>query len=207
MDYSKEYYQFYECFDLVLFLASEGVIKDIESVKKGIMSVYERIKMKTDGFMMPDDINGDGQMQCESLQNSYDLDKPDDFAEWAGQYRKKLFNMMSLIEAECGDKLRDLNMLRKEILGIEESRDEYGEVSETDRIKVYVSVLMKALTGGGDNADFCIKLFKYAEKIADEMPNSESAKSVTRLLDAIRDAMSKDEHIRETLKKIVDSDE
>ena len=207
MDYSKEYYQFYECFDLVLFLASEGVIKDIESVKKGIMSVYERIKMKTDGFMMPDDVDGDGKMQCESLQNSYDLDKPDDFAEWAGQYRKKLFSMMSLIEAECGDKLRELNLLRKEILGIEESRDEYGEASETDRIKVYVSVLMKALTGGGDNADFCIKLFKYAEKIADEMPYSESAKSVTRLLDAIRDAMSKDEHIRETLKKIVDSDE
>ena len=207
MDYSKEYYQFYECFDLVLFLASEGVIKDIESVKKGIMSVYERIKMKTDGFMMPDDVDGDGKMQCESLQNSYDLDKPDDFAEWVGQYRKKLFSMMSLIEAKCGDKLRHLNMPRKEILGIEESRDEYGEVSETDRIKVYVSVLMKALTGGGDNADFCIKLFKYAEKIADEMPNSESAKSVTRLLDAIRDAMSKDEHIRETLKKIVDSDE
>ena len=207
MDYSKEYYQFYECFDLVLFLASEGVIKDIESVKKGIMSVYERIKMKTDGFMMPDDVDGDGKMQCESLQNSYDIDKPDDFAEWVGQYRKKLFSMMSLIEAECGDKLRELNLLRKEILGIEESRDEYGEVSETDRIKVYVSVLMKALTGGGDNADFCIKLFKYAEKIADEMPYSESAKSVTRLLDAIRDAMSKDEHIRETLKKIVDLDE
>lgn len=207
MDYSKEYYQFYECFDLVLFLASEGVIKDIESLKKGIMSVYERIKTKTDGFMMPDDINGDGHMQCESLQNSYDLDKPDDFAEWAGQYRKKLFNMMSLIEAECGDKLRDLNMLRKEILGIEESRDKYGEVSETARIKVYVSVIMKALSGDGDNADFCIKLFKYAEKIADEMPNSGSAKSITRLLDAIRDAMSKDEHIRETLKKIVDSDE
>ncbi len=207
MDYSKEYYQFYECFDLVLLLASEGVIKDIESVKKGIMSVYERIKMKTDGFMMPDDVDGDGKMQCESLQNSYDLDKPDDFAEWVSQYRKKLFSMMSLIEAECGDKMRELNLLRKEILGIEESRDEYGEVSETDRIKVYVSVLMKALTGGGDNADFCIKLFKYAEKIADEMPNSESAKSVTRLLDAIRDAMSKDEHIRETLKKIVDSDE
>lgn len=207
MDYSKEYYQFYECFDLVLFLASESVIKDIESVKKGIMSVYERIKMKTDGFMMPDDVDGDGKMQCESLQNSYDLDKPDDFSEWVGQYRKKLFSMMSLIEVECGDKLRELNLLRKEILGIEESRDEYGEVSETDRIKVYVSVLMKALTGGGDNADFCIKLFKYAEKIADEMPNSESAKSVTRLLDAIRDAMSKDEHIRETLKKIVDSDE
>ena len=207
MDYSKEYYQFYECFDLVLFLASEGVIKDIESLKKGIMSVYERIKTKTDGFMMPDDVDGDGKMQCESLQNSYDLDKPDDFAEWAGQYRKKLFSMMSLIEAECGDKLRDLNLLRKEILGIEESRDEYGEVSETDRIKVYASVLMKALTGGGDNADFCIKLFKYAEKIADEMPYSESAKSVTRLLDAIRDAMSKDENIRKTLKKIVDSDE
>ena len=207
MDYSKEYYQFYECFDLVLFLASEGVIKDIESVKKGIMSVYERIKMKTDGFMMPDDVDGDGKMQCESLQNSYDLDKPDDFAEWAGQYRKKLFSMMSLIEAECGDKLRELNLLRKEILGIEESRDEYGEASETDRIKVYVSVLMKALTGGGDNADFCIKLFKYAEKIADEMPNSGSAKSITRLLDAIRDAMSQDENIRETLRKIVDTDE
>ena len=207
MDYSKEYYQFYECFDLVLFLASKGVIKDIESVKKAIMSVYERIEMKADGFMMPDDVDGDGQMQCNSLQESYDLDKPGDFSEWVGQYRRNLFDMMSFIEAECGDKMRELNLLRKEILGIEESRDEYGEVSETARIKVYVSVIMKALTGGGDNADFCIKLFKYAEKIADEMPNIESAKSVTRLLDAIRDAMSKDENIRETLKKIVDSDE
>ena len=207
MDYSKEYYQFYECFDLVLFLASKGVIKDIESVKKAVMSVYERIEMNADGSMMPDDVDGDGQMQCNSLQESYDLDKPGDFSEWVGQYRRNLFEMMSLIEAECGDKMRELNLLSKEILGIEESRDEYGEVSETARIKVYVSVIMKALTGGGDNADFCIKLFKYAEKIADEMPNSESAKSVTRLLDAIRDAMSKDENIRETLKKIVDSDE
>ena len=207
MDYSKEYYQFYECFDLVLFLASKGVIKDIESVKKAVMSVYERIEMKADGFIMPDDVDGDGQMQCNSLQESYDLDKPRDFSEWVGQYRRNLFEMMSLIEAECGDKMRELNLLRKEILGIEESRDEYGEVSETARIKVYVSVIMKALTGGGDNADFCIKLFKYADKIADEMPNSESAKSVTRLLDAIRDAMSKDDNIRETLKKIVDSDE
>ena len=207
MDYSKEYYQFYECFDLVLFLASKGVIKDIESVKKAVMSVYERIEMKADGFIMPDDVDGDGQMQCNSLQESYDLDKPGDFSEWVGQYRRNLFEMMSLIEAECGDKMRELNLLRKEILGIEESRDEYGEVSETARIKVYVSVIMKALTGGGDNADFCIKLFKYADKIADEMPNSESAKSVTRLLDAIRDAMSKDDNIRETLKKIVDSDE
>ena len=207
MDYSKEYYEFYECFDLILFLASKGVIKDIESVKKAVMSVYERIEMKADGFIMPDDVDGDGQMQCNSLQESYDLDKPGDFSEWVGQYRRNLFEMMSLIEAECGDKMRELNLLRKEILGIEESRDEYGEVSETARIKVYVSVIMKALTGGGDNADFCIKLFKYADKIADEMPNSESAKSVTRLLDAIRDAMSKDDNIRETLKKIVDSDE
>ena len=205
MDYSKEYYQFYECFDLVLFLASEGVIKDIESLKKGIMSVYERIEMRTDDFTMPDDIDGDGEMQCNSLQSSYDLDKPDDFAAWVGQYRQNLFDMMSLIEAECGDKLRELNLIRKEILGIEESRDEYGEVSETARIKVYVSVIMKALSGDGDNADFCIKLFKYAEKLESEMPNNESAKSISKLLDAIRDAMSKDDNIRETLKRIVDS--
>ena len=63
MDYSKEYYEFYECFDLILFLASKGVIKDIESVKKAIMSVYERIEMRTDDFTMPDDIDGDGEMQ------------------------------------------------------------------------------------------------------------------------------------------------
>ena len=205
MDYSKEYYEFYECFDLILFLASKGVIKDIEGVKKAIMSVYERIEMRTDDFAMPDDIDGDGEMQCNSLQSSYDLDKPDDFAAWVGQYRQNLFDMMSLIEAECGDKLRELNLLRKEILGIEESRDEYGEVSETDRIKVYVSVIMKALSGDGDNADFCIKLFKYAEKLESEMPNNESAKSISKLLDAIRDAMSKDDNIRETLKRIVDS--
>lgn len=205
MDYSKEYYQFYECFDLVLFLASEGVIKDIESLKKGIMSVYERIEMRTDDFTMPDDIDGDGEMQCNSLQSSYDLDMPGDFAAWVGQYRQNLFDMMSLIEAECGDKLRELNLIRKEILGIEESRDEYGEVNETARIKVYVSVIMKALSGDGDNADFCIKLFKYAEKLESEMPNNESAKSISKLLDAIRDAMSKDDNIRETLKRIVDS--
>ena len=94
MDYSKEYYEFYECFDLILFLASKGVIKDIESVKKAIMSVYERIEMRTEDFTMPDDIDGDGEMQCNSLQNSYDLDKPDDFAAWAGQYRQNLFDMM-----------------------------------------------------------------------------------------------------------------
>ena len=205
MDYSKEYYEFYECFDLILFLASKGVIKDIESVKKAIMSVYERIEMRTDDFTMPDDIDGDGEMQCKSLQSSYDLDMPGDFAAWVGQYRQNLFDMMSLIEAECGDKLRELNLIRKEILGIEESRDEYGEVNETARIKVYVSVIMKALSGDGDNADFCIKLFKYAEKLESEMPNNESAKSISKLLDAIRDAMSKDDNIRETLKRIVDS--
>ena len=205
MDYSKEYYEFYECFDLILFLASKSVIKDIESVKKAIMSVYERIGMRTEDFTMPDDIDGDGEMQCNSLQSSYDLDKPDDFAAWVGQYRQNLFDMMSLIEAECGDKLRELNLIRKEILGIEESRDEYGEVNETARIKVYVSVIMKALSGDGDNADFCIKLFKYAEKLESEMPNNESAKSISKLLDAIRDAMSKDDNIRETLKRIVDS--
>lgn len=205
MDYSKEYYEFYECFDIILFLASKGVIKDIESVKKAIMSVYERIEMRTDNFTMPDDIDGDGEMQCNSLQSSYDLDKPEDFSAWVGQYRQTLFDMMSLIEAECGDKLRELNLIRKEILGIEESRDEYGEVTETARIKVYVSVIMKALSGDGDNADFCIRLFKYAEKLESEMPNNESAKSISKLLDAIRDAMSQDENIRETLKRIVDS--
>lgn len=205
MDYSKEYYEFYECFDLILFLASKGVIKDIESVKKAIMSVYERIEMRTEDFTMPDDIDGDGEMQCNSLQSSYDLDKPEDFSAWVGQYRQTLFDMMSLIEAECGDKLRELNLIRKEILGIEESRDEYGEVNETARIKMYVSVIMKALSGDGDNADFCIKLFKYAEKLESEMPNNESAKSISKLLDAIRDAMSKDDNIRETLKRIVDS--
>ena len=205
MDYSKEYYEFYECFDLILFLASKGVIKDIESVKKAIMSVYERIGMRTEDFTMPDDIDGDGEMQCNSLQSSYDLDKPEDFSAWVGQYRQTLFDMMSLIEAECGDKLRELNLIRKEILGIEESRNEYGEVNETARIKMYVSVIMKALSGDGDNADFCIKLFKYAEKLESEMPNNESAKSISKLLDAIRDAMSKDDNIRETLKRIVDS--
>lgn len=205
MDYSKEYYEFYECFDLILFLASKGVIKDIESVRKAIMSVYERIEMRTEDFTMPDDIDGDGEMQCNSLQSSYDLDKPEDFSAWVGQYRQTLFDMMSLIEAECGDKLRELNLIRKEILGIEESRDEYGEVSETARIKVYVSVIMKALKSDADNADFCIRLFKYAEKLESEMPNNESAKSISKLLDAIRDAMSKDDNIRETLKRIVDS--
>lgn len=112
--------------------------------------------------------------------------------------------MFTLFEECCGDELRELRLMKDEILGIERSKDEYGNVDDTDRMKVYASVILEALKSDGDNADFCIRLFKYAEKLESEMPNNESAKSISRLLDAIRDAMSKDDNIREILKKIVD---
>ena len=205
MDYSKEYYKFYECYNFVMGLAWAGVIKDIESLKQGIMYAYDKVESGTENHEMPDDVDGDGNMQCETLQNCYDMDEPDDFREWVKTYHMRQLRMFTLLEECCGDELRELRLMKDEILGIEQSKDEYGNVDDTDRMKVYASVILKALKSDGDNADFCIKLFKYAEKIADEMPNSGSAKSITRLLDAIRDAMSQDENIRETLRRIVDS--
>lgn len=204
MDYSKEYYKFYECYNFVMGLACAGVIKDIESLKDGIMYAYDKVESSTENHEMPDDVDGDGKMQCETLQNCYDMDEPDDFREWVKTYHMRQLGMFTLFEECCGDKLRELRLMKDEILGIEQSKDEYGNVDDTDRMKVYASVILKALKSDGDNADFCIRLFKYAEKLESEMPNNESAKSISRLLDAIRNAMSKDDNIREILKKIVD---
>ena len=204
MDYSKEYYEFYECYNFVMGLACAGVIKDIESLKEGIMYAYDKVESGTENHEMPDDVDGDGKMQCETLQNCYDMDEPDDFREWVKTYHMRQLRMFTLLEECCGDELRELRLMKDEILGIEQSKDDYGNVDDTDRMKVYASVILKALKSDGDNADFCIRLFKYAEKLESEMPNNESAKSISRLLDAIRDAMSKDDNIREILKKIVD---
>lgn len=207
MDYSKEYYEFYDCYNFVMGLACAGAIKDIESLKDGIMYAYNRIESRTEGNLMPDDVDGDGKMQCDTLQRSFDNDEPDDFRQWVKDYHMNQLKMHSVIEESCGDKLRELRLMKDEVLGIEASKDEYGLVSDNDRMKVYASVIMKALKSDGDNADFCIRLFKYAEKLEGEMPNNKSAKSISRLLDAVRDAMSKDDNIRETLKRIVDSDD
>lgn len=207
MDYSKEYYEFYDCYNFVMGLACAGVVKDIESLKDGIMYAYNRIESRTEGNLMPDDVDGDGKMQCDTLQRAFDIDEPDDFRQWVKDYHMNQLKMHSIIEESCGDKLRELRLMKDEVLGIEASKDEYGVVSDNDRMKVYASVIMKALKSDGDNADFCIRLFKYAEKLEGEMPNNKSAKSISRLLDAVRDAMSKDENIRETLKRIVDGDD
>lgn len=207
MDYSKEYYEFYDCYNFVMGLACAGAIKDIESLKDGIMYAYNRIESRTEGNLMPDDVDGDGKMQCDTLQRAYDIDEPDDFRQWVKDYHMNQLKMHSIIEESCGDKLRELRLMKDEVLGIEASKDEYGVVSDNDRMKVYASVIMKALKSDGDNADFCIRLFKYAEKLEGEMPNNKSAKSISRLLDAVRDAMSKDDNIRETLKRIVDGDD
>lgn len=207
MDYSKEYYEFYDCYNFVMGLACAGVVKDIESLKDGIMYAYNRIESRTEGNLMPDDVDGDGKMQCDTLQRAFDIDEPDDFRQWVKDYHMNQLKMHSIIEESCGDKLRELRLMKDEVLGIERSKDEYGVVNDNDRMKVYASVIMKALKSDGDNADFCIRLFKYAEKLEGEMPNNKSAKSISRLLDAVRDAMSKDENIRETLKRIVDGDD
>lgn len=207
MDYSKEYYEFYDCYNFVMGLACAGAIKDIESLKDGIMYAYNRIESRTEGNLMPDDVDGDGKMQCDTLQRAYDIDEPDDFRQWVKDYHTRQLEITSLLEDTCGDKLRELRLMKDEILGIERSKDEYGVVSDNDRMKVYASVIMKSLKSDGDNADFCIRLFKYSEKLEGEMPNNKSAKSISRLLDAVRDAMSKDDNIRETLKRIVDGDD
>lgn len=205
MDYSKEYYEFYECYNFVMGLARAGVIKDIESLKEGIMYAYDRVESRTEDYAMPDDVDGDGKMQCDTLQHCYDIDKPDDFRKWVSDYHQKQLERLFFIETNFGDKLRELRLMEAEIIGLETSKDEDGNIDDTDRMKVYASVILKALKSDGDNADFCIRLFKYAEKLEGEMPNNESTKSISRLLDAIRDAMSQDENIRETLKRIVDS--
>lgn len=205
MDYSKEYYEFYECYNFLMELARAGVIKDIESLKDGIMYSYDKVESGTENHEMPDDVDGDGKMQCDTLQRAYDIDEPDDFRQWVKDYHTRQLEITSLLEGTCGDELRELRLMKDEVLGIERSMDEYGEVSDNDRMKVYASVIMKALRSDGDNADFCIRLFKYAEKLESEMPNNESAKSISRLLDAVREAMSKDDNIRETLKKTVDN--
>ena len=205
MDYSKEYYEFYKRYNFVMGLASAGVIKDIESLKEGIMYAYDSVELRTEDMTMPDDVDGDGKMQCDSLQRSYDCDEPDDFRQWVKDYHFEQLKLTALCEETCGDKLRELRLMKEEILGLEMNKDEEGNVDDTDRMKVYASVIMKALKSDGDNADFCIRLFKYAEKLESEMSDNDSAKSISKLLDAIRDAMSQDENIRETLKRIVES--
>ena len=103
MDYSKEYYKFYECYNFVMGLACAGVIKDIESLKEGIMYAYDKVESSTENHEMPDDVYGDGKMQCETLQNCYDMDEPDDFREWVKTYHMRQLRMFTLLEECCGD--------------------------------------------------------------------------------------------------------
>lgn len=53
MDYSKEYYKFYECYNFVMGLAWAGVIKDIESLKQGIMFAYGKVEGGTEIMKCP----------------------------------------------------------------------------------------------------------------------------------------------------------
>ena len=62
MKYSKQYDEFYSKYDFLLRLAAEGVIKDIESLKDGIMCAYNEVESKCEDGMMPNDIEGDGEM-------------------------------------------------------------------------------------------------------------------------------------------------
>lgn len=205
MSYSKQYNKFYEYYNLVMELASHGYIKDIESLKRAIKYVYDKVS-ESFNDLMPQDVNGDDEMQCHTLQKSYD-NFDGAFQDFVTDYHERQVRMVEFFQQEFGDQLDELNLMRKEMVGLESHADEDGNVSDSDRLKVYVSVIMSALLGDGDNADFCIKLFKYAERLERELPNNGSAKSITKLLDAVRNVMSKDENIRKTLKEIVDTDD
>lgn len=45
MRYSKQYNDFYSKFDFLMNLASVGVIKDIESLKKSILCAYADVEL------------------------------------------------------------------------------------------------------------------------------------------------------------------
>lgn len=206
MRYSKQYNDFYSKFDFLMNLASVGVIKDIESLKKGILCAYEDVELSCKDGIMPDDVEGDGVMQCNTLSDSYDLDEPEDFTEWIGEFYDRWKEMADLIKIEFEEELAKLRALKNEILGLKMKEDDYGSVSSLDRLRIYIKTILD-LMDNGDSYDTCIELFKYAERIEAEMPNDEEAEDVVKVMDAIRDVIAQNPRVSKTLRKIVDNEE
>ena len=206
MKYSKQYDEFYSKYDFLLRLAAEGVVKDIESLKDGIMCAYNEVESKCEDGMMPDDIEGDGEMQCKTLSLSYEVEDPEDFTMWIKDYYRDWKLSIDMISREFGEELAKLRTLKNEILGLKMKEDEYGSVSSLDRLRIYIKTILD-LMDNVDSYDTCIELFKYAERIEAEMPNDEEAEDVVKVMDAIRDVIAQNPRVSKTLRKIVDNEE
>ena len=206
MKYSKQYDEFYSKYDFLLRLAAEGVVKDIESLKDGIMCAYNEVESKCEDGMMPDDIEGDGEMQCKTLSLSYEVEDPEDFTMWIKDYYRDWKLSIDMISREFGEELAKLRALKNEILGLKMKEDEYGSVSSLDRLRIYIKTILD-LMDNVDSYDTCIEIFKYAERIEAEMPNDEEAEDVVKVMDAIRDVIAQNPRVSKTLRKIVDNEE
>ena len=206
MKYSKQYDEFYSKYDFLLRLAAEGIVKDIESLKDGIMCAYNEVESKCEDGMMPDDIEGDGEMQCKTLSLSYEVEDPEDFTMWIKDYYRDWKLSIDMISREFGEELAKLRALKNEILGLKMKEDEYGSVSSLDRLRIYIKTILD-LMDNVDSYDTCIELFKYAERIEAEMPNDEEAEDVVKVMDAIRDVIAQNPRVSKTLRKIVDNEE
>ena len=206
MKYSKQYDEFYSKYDFLLRLAAEGIVKDIESLKDGIMCAYNEVESKCEDGMMPDDIEGDGEMQCKTLSLSYEVEDPEDFTMWIKDYYRDWKLSIDIISREFGEELAKLRALKNEILGLKMKEDEYGSVSSLDRLRIYIKTILD-LMDNVDSYDTCIELFKYAERIEAEMPNDEEAEDVVKVMDAIRDVIAQNPRVSKTLRKIVDNEE
>lgn len=206
MRYSKQYNDFYSKFDFLMNLASVGVIKDIESLKKGILCAYNEVELSCKDGIMPDDVEGDGEMQCKTLSLSYEVEDPEDFTMWIKDYYRDWKLSIDMISREFGEELAKLRALKNEILGLKMKEDEYGSVSSLDRLRIYIKTILD-LMDNVDSYDTCIELFKYAERIESEMPNDEEAEDVVKVMDAIRDVIAQNPRVSKTLRKIVDNEE
>ena len=204
MKYSKQYDEFYSKYDFLLRLAAEGVIKDIESLKDGIMCAYNEVESKCEDGMMPDDIEGDGEMQCKTLSLSYEVEDPEDFMMWMRDYHRHWKDITDMISRDCGEELAKLRAMKNEILGLKMKEDEDGNVSSLDRLRIYIKTILD-LMDNVDSYDTCIDLFKYAERIEEEMPNEEEAEDIVKVMDAIRNVISQYPRVSKTIRKIVDN--
>lgn len=206
MKYSKQYDEFYSKYDFLLRLAAEGVVKDIESLKDGIMCAYNEVESKCEDGMMPDDIEGDGEMQCKTLSLSYEVEDPEDFTMWIKDYYRDWKLSIDMISREFGEELAKLRALKNEILGLKMKEDEYGSVSSLDRLRIYIKTILD-LMDNVDSYDTCIELFKYAERIEAEMPNEEEAEDVVKVMDAIRNVISQNPRVNNTIRKIIEKED
>ena len=206
MRYSKQYNDFYSKFDFLMNLASVGVIKDIESLKKGILCAYNEVELSCKDGIMPDDVDGDGVMQCKTLSLSYEVEAPEDFMMWMRDYYRHWKDMTDIISRDCGEELAKLRALKNEILGLKMKEDEDGNVSSLDRLRIYIKTILD-LMDNGDSYDTCIELFKYAERIEAEMPNDEEAEDVVKVMDAIRNVISQNPRVKNTIRKIIEKED